>query len=380
MDRRNLLLISFSQFAAAFAFNFVMTFLPFYILRISPYSSEGTLLWIGAIIGSSGIVTALTSTFWGSLTHYFSPKMLYLRGILIHTLMFVLMGFTTDLYALLFLRIIQGLTGGVSTIGFIIVSSSSPSEKIPEDLGIFQSCMTVGQLLGPPLGSFAAAAFGYRWAFLAASVVLLASFVFCWLYVKDVPRLPRGMKSFEWPAMDRRILAGWGLCFAAQVQIVFLPSVLPNVFEGFRIEHDLALKLAGIIVMIYTVATMVGTYVWSRLSRRVGLHKMITLLFAGGIVLQALLALSRGIVDFTVIRMVQTGVIAATIPMVISLFLVAGPKGSTVGFLNSARFAGNAVGPMMATSVLAFSSLPALYLMISGLTLVAFLSYRSVFK
>jgi DHA1 family multidrug resistance protein-like MFS transporter len=365
---------------AAFAFNFVMTFLPFYVLRVSPYSSQGTLLWIGAIMGSSGLVTASTSTFWGSLTHYFSPKTLYLRGILIHTLMFVLMGFTTDLHILLLLRIIQGLTGGVSTIGFIIVSSSSAPERMTEDLGIFQSSMTLGQLLGPPVGSFAAAELGYRWAFIAASLVLFASFMFCYFYIKDVPRLPRGRRSFEWPALDRRLLIGWGLCFAAQVQVVFLPSVLPNVFEGFQVEHDMALRLAGTVVMIYTVATITGTYAWSRLSRKVGIHRMITFLFAGGILFQALLALSRGIVGFTVIRMIQTGMIAATIPLVISVFVVADTKGSTVGFLNSARFTGNAVGPMMATSVLTFASLPVLYLMISAMTLIALLSYRSAFK
>ena len=379
MDRRNLFLLSFSQFAAAFSFNFVMTFLPFYIFRISPYSHEGTLLWIGAIIGSTGFMTAMTSTFWGSLTHYFSPKMLYLRGIVIHTLMFLLMGFTTNLYVLLFLRIVQGLTGGISTIGLIIVSSSSSQERIPADLGIYQSSMTVGQLLGPPLGSYAAALLGFKWAFVVSSTVLFASALFCYFYVQDVPKLPKGVRSFGLPTLDRRILVGWGLCFAAQVQIMFLPSVLPNVFEKLNIEHDMALKLAGTVVMLYTVTTMIGTYFWSWLATRVGLHRTISFLFVAGIILQALLALSRGIVDFTVIRMVQTGVIAATIPLVISLFVVTGPKGSTVGFLNSARFAGNSFGPVIATAILAYSNLSVLYLVISATTLIVFVSYKLYF-
>jgi len=380
MDRRNLFLLSFSQFASAFSFNFVMTFLPFYILRVSPYSPEGTLLWIGAIIGSTGFMTAITSTFWGSLTHYYSPKMLYLRGMLIHTLMFLLMGFTTNLYALLILRMIQGLTGGISTIGLIIVSSSSPQERIPADLGIYQSSMTVGQLAGPPLGSYAAVALGFKWAFVVSSTILFASALFCYFYVMDVPKLPKGVRSFGWPTLDRRILVGWGLCFAAQVQLMFLPSVLPNVFEKMNIEHDRALRLAGSVVMIYTVATMIGTYVWSWLATKVGLQRTISFLFVAGIIFQGLLALSRGVVDFTVIRLMQTGVIGATIPLVISLFVVTGPKGSTVGFLNSARFAGNSFGPMIATAILAYSSLPILYLFISAMTLVLFLCYRFYFE
>jgi len=43
-------------------------------------------------------------------------------------------------------------------------------------------------------------------------------------------------------------------------------------------------------------------------------------------------------------------------------------SGRMIGFLNSARFVGAAVGPLMATSVLAYSNLFILYLLIAGLT------------
>jgi len=42
--------------------------------------------------------------------------------------------------------------------------------------------------------------------------------------------------------------------------------------------------------------------------------------------------------------------------LVISLFLD-NPSGGTVGLINASRFAGMAVGPMLATTVVAFSSL-----------------------
>ena len=94
--------------------------------------------------------------------------------------------------------------------------------------------------------------------------------------------------------------------------------MLPNVFEAFQYEHATALKLAGTVVLCYTVTAMIGTYVWSRLSRRIGIYRMITLLFVLGILLQSMLAFSRGVIDFTIIRMLQTGFVAATFPLVIS--------------------------------------------------------------
>ena len=143
--------------------------------------------------------------------------------------------------------------------------------------------------------------------------------------------------------------------------------------------HPVALKLAGIVVMLYTGTAMIGTYFWSWLSKRFGLYRMITFLFAVGIVFQLLLAFSRGVVDFTVIRMIQTGLVAATFPLIISMF-AGESKGSIIGFLNSARFAGTALGPIMATSILAIYDLTSLYFMISAVTLFALLGYKLFYK
>jgi DHA1 family multidrug resistance protein-like MFS transporter len=378
-SRKNLISISFSQFGNAFSSNFVQIFFPFYILKVSPYPVQYTLLWTGAIMGAASLSAALTSPFWGSLTHRFSPKLLYLRSLMVNVVSFFLMGFTTDLHLLFILRVIQGLASGTSTIGLIIVSSSSPKEMISSNIGLFQTSITLGQLLGPLLGSLAAATFGYKGGFIAASCVVFSSFIFCYLYVVDVPLLPKKERAQGWTTLDKRILIGGFLCFTAMVQMGFLPSVLPNVFEALHYEHATALKLAGTVVLCYTATAMIGIYVWSRLSRRMGLYRTITILFILGILLQSMLAFSRGIVDFTIIRMLQTGCVAATFPLVISVF-ASGSKGSTIGFLNATRFAGNALGPMLATSILAYTNLTTLYFFISGITLLAFLGFRAFFK
>lgn len=378
-NHRNLISISLSQLGMAFSFNFVMVFMPFLIYKISPYSSQETLIWIGLIMAAPSLVSAITSTFWGSLTSRFSPKLLYLRGLLSHAVMFLSMGFTTSLYVLLLLRILQGVLGGISTVGLIIVSSSSSKESISSDIGIFQTSLTFGQLVGPPIGALAASILGYRGAFVSASAVLFVALIFCHLNVSEVPCQPKEEKFFGRSTINRSTIIGWMLCFTVQIQLMFLPSVLPNVFEKFNIERTTALKWAGMVVMLYTATAMIGIYFWSKLSRRVGREKMIFRLVMLGTILQISLSLSYGIIDFILIRMIQTGLIAATIPLVISIFATQ-QKGGILGFLNSARFAGNAMGPLIATSVFAFSNLTTLYLFISGITLLALSSFRFLFK
>ena len=359
--------------------NFITVMLPFYVSKVSPYSPQETLIWIGWIMGASHIVVIFASNFWGMLTSRFSPKLLYMRGLLANLVLFFLMGFTSDLRVLLLLRILQGVFGGISTVGLLIISASSSQEKISSDIGFFQTFQTMGFLVGPPMGAFAASVFGYQGAFVSASVILFVVLVFCHLYVKEVPLQQEKESFFGRSNMNRQTVMGWLLSFMVMVQLMFLPSILPNILEGFNLGKNVALKWAGVVIMFYTATATFSTYFWPKFSRRVGIKRMILFIVLLGSVFQALLSFSRGTIDFIVIRMIQTGLIAGAIPLVISIFAVR-QKGSVIGFLNSGRFAGHAFGPILATSVLAVSNLPSLYLLISGLTLLALFAFNASFK
>lgn len=359
--------------------NFITVMLPFYVLKISPYSPRETLIWIGWIVGASGMVIIFASSFWGTLTSRFSPKLLYMRGLLSNLVLFLLMGFTSDLRVLLVLRILQGVFGGISTVGLLIISASSSQEKISSDIGFFQTFQTMGFLVGPPMGAFAASVFGYRGAFVSASFILFIVLVFCYIYVKEVPLQQEKESFFGRSNINRQTVMGWLLSFMVMVQLMFLPSILPNVLERFGLGKSVALKWAGMVIMFYTATATFSTYFWPKFSRRAGIKKVILLIVLLGSVFQALLSFSRGPIDLIVLRMIQTGLIAGAIPLVISIFAVR-QKGNVIGFLNSGRFAGTALGPIMATSVLAVSNLPSLYLLISGLTLLALFAFNFSLK
>jgi MFS transporter, DHA1 family, multidrug resistance protein len=375
---RNVLFISLSQFGIAFSFNFVMVFLPFFIHGIGTSSPQETLIWVGLIMGAPSFAAALASTFWGSLASRVSPKALFIRGLFSHAVIILLMGFVSSLALLLALRIVQGIMGGISTVGMIIVSSSSTKEWVSRDIGLFQNSMTLGQLIGPPIGALAATAFGYRGAFISASTFVFISLVFCYFYVKDFPYETKETTVPAKHAVTRTTLIGWGLCFTATVQLMFLPSVLPDVFRGFRMEESMALKAAGLVVMLYTSTAMAGTFLLCRLATRVTVRRLIITAGIMGTLLQFFLSATPGVASFVAVRMIQSAMVAAVMPLVFSSF-TADLDGRVIGFLNSSKFAGNALGPMIATSVLAFSSLKWLYLSIGSMALVALGSYMFSF-
>ena len=192
------------------------------------------------------------------------------------------------------------------------------------------------------------------------------------IYVVDVPRKATNLDQKI--DFNRGVLWGWALIFIATIHLTFLPSILPYIFKGFDLAGEKALKSAGFIMMGYTATALIGNYFISRLTPRAKLKGVIAVLCLTSAFFQLLLFLSRGVIGFTSIRMLQAGAIAAVIPMTMANF--ASELGGTgIGFLNSARFAGNGFGPLLATSVVAGSNLFTLYLIIAVSTIGSVLAF-----
>lgn len=361
-SEKGILFLSLSQFGLAFSINCLMSFLPFYIINISNFTPQITTLWIGLILGSSSLAAALSAPFWGSMTSRYRPKVLYERAFLCHGISFLLMGFTNNLYLLLLFRLLQGAFGGASTIGLFIITQSSADGKLRKDLGLFQNSMTAGQLAGPPIGAYAAALFGYQCPFILAFLLVGISLALCHRYVIDIPskRLIES-RGISW---NRKLLIGWLLSLIATIHLTFLPSILPHILEGFNLLGATALSASGWIIMAYTAAAIVGNHVICNLSDKTDTKILIAVVCLSAVVFQVLLIFSTGVYSFAAIRMVQMGLIASVPPLLISL-LAADAGGAALGFLNSARFAGNALGPLMATFIMAYSNLFTLYLVIA---------------
>ena len=346
--------IALSQFGLAFCFNVVMSFMPFYIVKISPYAPQETMLWIGMIMGLNSFIGAAAAPLWGSLTTRFRPKILFQGAFLFNGIIFLLM-----------LRLIQGALGGASTIGFFMISQISPRDRLARNLSLYQNSMTAGQLAGPPVGAYLAAHLGYRSPFFFSFLLVGVSLVLCQIYVAEI-----GKKEADRDReirFNRGLLWGWALSFIATIHLTFLPSTLPHILAGFGLEGEDALKSAGFIMMGYTATAIIGSYVIGRLAPRTKLAGVIAALCLAAAFFQTLLFFSHGAISFTAIRMLQTGVVAAVLPLVMANF-ASGMGGVGIGFINSARFAGNGVGPLMATSVVAGSNLLTLYLLIAVAT------------
>ena len=364
--------IVLSQFGLAFSINIVLSFMPFYILSISKYSPGQTMVWIGLIMGMNSFFMAASAPFWGSMTAKYRPKVLYERVFLFTGIIFLLMGFTKNLPLLLALRIIQGALGGSSTIGLFMVSRLSVREKLAGHLSLYHNSITAGQLLAPPVGAYVVVHMGYEAPFILSSALMAVSLLLCHLYVAEVG--PEQNHVENKASLNHQVIWGWALSFIATIYLTFLPSILPHVLESFSQKGSDALKSAGFIMMGYTATAILGNYLISRLTPVAKIKKTIVAACLFAAFSQIIMYFVPGVCSFAAVRMLQTGAIAAVISLVMTGF--ASEMGGTgIGFLNSARFAGNGAGPMLATFVLARANLLTLYFIIALSTVGSVLAF-----
>jgi len=260
----------------------------------------------------------------------------------------------------------------ISDEALILIAVASGRERITSNVGFFQSAMTLGQITGPFVGAFSADLLGFTPTFLLGSLVLSVAFFAVRLRVPWVE--PLRPPPPEVRITRRRLLAGWLVCFTATLQLVFLPSVLPEVLRDLGVSGAGAVRVAGAIVLAYGLAAAVGAVLVSRGAGRFGRRR--TVLVAGGLasLLQVALWLPGSVGVFTALRILQTGLIAGVIPIVFAQ-VTEGAAGARIGLINTSRFSGNAAGPLLATFFFAHFSPLLLYGTLAVLTLASLAAF-----
>jgi len=250
--------VALSQFGNSFSYNYIMVFMPFYILKISALGPKETMIWTGLIIGAPSVVTTLMAPVWGRLTSRVRPKLLFELGILWNGIFFLIFGFVQNLYLLLLLRIFLGIMGAISTVGLILISALSTQERLHKDISLYQITMTIGQLIAPPIGAYMITLVGYRSSFIIGSLIFFLFFILCYRYVKDIPC----QKTVRYSGQRRKkgIFWGWALGLIATIHITYIPAILPHILENFQLSGERALSYAGIIMTAYTITAVFGNF------------------------------------------------------------------------------------------------------------------------
>jgi DHA1 family multidrug resistance protein-like MFS transporter len=259
-----------------------------------------------------------------------------------------------------------GFMGAVSTFAFIMVGRSGGD--IRRGISAIQSGMTLGQVLGPAVGALVAARLGFRLSFVMAGFMLWAcSALVGW----GVPtQQPQGSgRDRAQTASAREIATVCLLVLAGSTQIFFLTAILPTILPPLGVPPAMTLEVGGLLIMATGLAAALGSMAAPRIGEIVGDRTTIVWFLAASSIGLAALALAPGVWSFGIVRFFQVLCIAPVFPLSVA-GVAQRASGMAIGIVNSSRIAGAFLGPVLATTLLAWLPPAAVYLTVAALGLL----------
>jgi MFS family permease len=354
-----------AMFLGSFAWSFVFVSLPFHILAISSWDATATLRWTGWILGVSPLVTVVTAPVWGRFAERHNPKALYVLTQWLQGAGFFGMALARTLPELFLARFVLGVTGAASTFAFMGAGRAKDAREAQRQVAAIQSAMTVGQVVGPLAGAITAARLGFRASFVLGGLILLG--VWCarpgrasgagrdeGRWIGRAPRAPtrRGRRVAHRPRrIDPDLLSDRDPAPGAHG-----PRRARRADARDRRRHDLRRRRRRR-SRLATRAQAGGADGGAAPHR----HP------AGGVVAddggarRPVLGMGYGVVRF-----VQMLAVAPVFPIVVAR-IAQSAGGQAIGIINSARIGAAFLGPVLATTLLAWTSSPTvLYVLLAA--------------
>jgi len=356
------------QFLVSVAFNLMGSFMPLFLsseLNETLIEATG---WTGTSSFIASTIMAFTAPFWGWMCDRVGTKKVLLVVLGGNIIVYSGMAFSADVLQIVFFRALQGGFGGISTVMFAIVASTVSPQGLKKALSYQMAAMTMGGLVAPGIGGAMASIIGYRLT-LVSSAVLFVLILPLVLKITLPPPSPNeaDTKSFDFadfksllPDITALILVYICISFLAPAVSWFLASLgVPN--DQLLLWTTAATVLNG---LAYAVATPLMT-------RKVT-DRTIPLLSVGAAAAIMATAFVFNPIQFIALRIIIGAMQAGIPPNLIGG--KSGRKGTGMGFLNSARFLGMAIGPIMATTILGDGVAPRSFYMftvMAGISMVA---------
>jgi len=364
-----------AQATAMLAFGFVLPFLPLYLKEIGVSPDSAVVFWSGALVTSTGISLAIFSPIWGALADRHGRKLMVLRSMLIGGLIIALMGLVQNVEQFLGLRILQGVFTGTIAAATALVAGIVPRERLAWSMGLLQTSVYVGISAGPVLGGLIAQAVGIRGTFFVAGAMLAIAGIFVWQFVHE---------HFTPPSMTKRPgffqTVGFGLrspilmplmvtLLLVQLSTAIVFPMLPLFVERLSSATDPVKLYAGLAFGATAVFSALAALFYSRLVDRSGYRRILILACFGAALFFLPQAFVQNIGQFLLLRAglgIFFGVLIPATNAIVGLSTPPELRGSAYGLTSSATAVGNAIGPLLGSTIAASLGYPAVFITTAG--------------
>ncbi|MBL0388890.1 MFS transporter [Tumebacillus sp. ITR2] len=363
--KRNLLVLWFANFTVMAGMSLVMPFLPLYIKDLGVTDPEELTKWAGLVFSATFMASAIFAPIWGALSDKTGRKVMLLRSSLGMAVVMALMGFTTDVTQLFFLRLAMGVVSGFIPAAVSLMATNTPKEHVGYALGTLATGGVSGQIIGPLMGGVLANFLGFRHVFLVTAGLLLTATLIVFLLVKEEFKVPakkadvaangltpakksrlgglvteiRKLKPV-WPMFVVAFLITFSMMMIDPLMSVYVSQLSPN-------SQNVAL-LAGMVTASTGLANILFSPRLGKLGDRIGYKRVLLLALCGAALMYLPQAFVTAPWQLMICRFGLGMCMGGLMPQVNSLLRSVAPtemQGRIFGYSTSAMFIGNLCGP-----------------------------------
>ena len=352
--RRNLWVLSIAVMLSGSSYTMVTPFLPLYLLDIGVSQSEVN-VWSGVIFSISFLVSAIMAPYWGRHADKSGKRRMIMRAGFSLAVVYFLGAFVRNPVDLLLVRILQGFANGFVPASMAIIASSVPKEKMGFSLGVMQTTLLMGGILGPLMGGSLSHFFGIRLSFVIAAGIIFAGTVGVGILVKEPvnnepPSEGSMLDDLKIAFHNRKLVEMLLLLFGAQmISMTLQPLITLYVAELQGNMEGVALT-AGIIYSMAGIAGAISAPMWGKLGQKKGFIQILVIAFIGAGIFNMGQFFIVNIYQFSVLQFFFGLFIVGVYPAINTIAVNSTDKafqGRIFGLTTTANHLGSMVGPLV---------------------------------
>lgn len=387
--KRNLIVCWFGSFVTMIALSQIAPILPIYIKQFGINDTSFIEQVSGVAFGVTYVISAIFSPIWGHVADKVGRKPMILRASLGMAIVVFGMGFATNVYELVGLRLLQGTISGYCTACTTLIATQTEKKHAGWALGVLSTAAISGSLLGPMFGGYVEEAFGIRNVFFIMSVLLLIAFITAFLFIKEdfVPSYEKDLNIKDiWHRIPRTDLIVTMFVTSFVLQLAYYsvePIITVYISELSKSSEHIAL-IAGITFSASGLASILAAPKIGKVSDEVGPEKVMLIALLAAAIIFIPQAFVKNPQQLMILRFMLGLATAGLVPSVNTLVKKITPDsltGRVFGFNMSALYLGIFSGSIFGAQIAAHFGIKYVFFITSLLLFVnAVWVYEMVYK
>ena len=356
--KKNLPVLWLGVFLCCASYTSCIPFLPVYLLRELGVAPEEVNFWAGISFAVTFLGCTVMAPYWGALADHVGQRKMAIRAGYGLALSYFLTGACQDMYQLIGVRILCGLVAGFVPACMSMASSSLPESRMGWGMGLMQTAMASGSIMGPLMGGYMASWFGMRMSFYVGSLALFAATTAVMLVVKDMTILQKGdfsaislWRDLKDSLRNKELRFIMFMFFMIQTCVMTIqPLITLYVGQLMGAMGDEAVKMSGVIFSLAGFAGILAAPFWGKRGQRYGFVRIFALVtFAAGFI-NLFQVFIQDVWQFAAIQFIYGLFLAGAVPNINADLTVVTDKntrGKAFGLSTSANQFGGVVGPLL---------------------------------